>query len=144
MKEMNGFCFLFSETGTEGGWWAMQKDGFKTPDGYESYEGLEYLEEGDDFTVFGDDGSIIWHGIIHRDSTTGAVPHMVFRSLRPLRSKKKRIIKKREKTMWKKDPTWKQQVVDGLWVHWVQAGMDSEEWGKLFEGNKRCLVKRRD
>jgi hypothetical protein len=28
MKEMKGVCFLFSDTGTEGGWWAMQEDGF--------------------------------------------------------------------------------------------------------------------
>ena len=34
MKEMKGVCFLFSETGTEGGWWAMQEDGFVTEDGH--------------------------------------------------------------------------------------------------------------
>jgi hypothetical protein len=50
MKEMKGVCFLFSETGTEGGWWAMQEDGFTDKDGSWSYEGLQVLEEGDDFT----------------------------------------------------------------------------------------------
>jgi hypothetical protein len=25
MKEIRGVCFLFSETGTEGGWWAVQE-----------------------------------------------------------------------------------------------------------------------
>lgn len=25
MKETNGVCFLYTETGTEGGWWAMQE-----------------------------------------------------------------------------------------------------------------------
>jgi hypothetical protein len=33
VKEMRGVCFLHSETGTEGGWWAMQEDGFVTEDG---------------------------------------------------------------------------------------------------------------
>jgi len=37
---------------------------------------------------------------------------------------------------------WKQHVVGGLWVHWVQRRMDPEMWGKLFEGNKRCLIRR--
>jgi hypothetical protein len=34
MKEMKGVCFLLSETGTEGGWWVMQEDGFVTEDGH--------------------------------------------------------------------------------------------------------------
>jgi hypothetical protein len=46
MKEMKGVCFLFSETGTEGGWWAMQEDRFVTEDGHWSYEGLQYLKTG--------------------------------------------------------------------------------------------------
>ena len=65
MKEMKGVCFLFSEIGTEGGWWAMHQDGFANENGYRSYAGLEYLEEGDDFTVYAVDGSVLWHGIIH-------------------------------------------------------------------------------
>jgi hypothetical protein len=40
MKEMKGICLLFSETGTEGGWWATQEDGFVTADGHWKYEGL--------------------------------------------------------------------------------------------------------
>ena len=55
-REMKGVCFLFSETGTEGGWWAMQEDGFVTEDGHWKYEGLQYLRDGDDFTVYADDG----------------------------------------------------------------------------------------
>lgn len=51
LKEMKGVCFLFSETGTEGGWWAMQEDGFVAEDGHWKYEGLQLLKEGDDFTV---------------------------------------------------------------------------------------------
>jgi hypothetical protein len=74
MKEMKGVCFLHSETGTEGGRWAMQEDGFADKDGYWGYEGLRYLEEGDDFTVFADDGSVLFHGIIHLDTRTEAIP----------------------------------------------------------------------
>jgi hypothetical protein len=59
MNEMKGVCFLFSETGTEGGWCAMQEDGFVTEDGHWKYEGLQYLEEGDDFTVYADDGCVL-------------------------------------------------------------------------------------
>ena len=127
MKERKGVCFLFSETGTEGGWWAMQEDGFVTEDGHWRYEGLQYLEDGDEFTVFADDGSVLWHGIIHRDSKTGAVPRQAIRENRLVN-----------------DRTWKQQVVGGMWVHWVQKGMDPEAWGELFVGEKRCLVKRED
>ena len=127
MKEMKGVCFLFSETGTEGGWWAMQEDGFVTEHGHWRYEGLQYLEDGDEFTVFADDGSVLWHGIIHRDTKTGAVPRQVIR--------KGRLVN---------DRTWKQQVVGGMWVYWVQKGMAPEAWGELFVGEKRCLVKRED
>ena len=66
-KEMKGVAFLYSETGTEGDWWAMQEDGFLSKDGVHwSYEGIRQLEEGDDFTVYADDGSVLWHGIIHQ------------------------------------------------------------------------------
>lgn len=64
MKEIKGVCFLHSETGTEGGWWAMQEDGFITADGHRDYEGLHLLREGDDFTVYAEDGSVLFHGII--------------------------------------------------------------------------------
>jgi hypothetical protein len=40
-KKMKGVAFLYSETGTEGGWWAMEEDGFLSKDGVHwSYEGL--------------------------------------------------------------------------------------------------------
>jgi hypothetical protein len=126
IRETKGVCFLFSKTGTEGGWWAVQEDGFETEDGYWKYEGLQYLQEGDDFTVYADDGSVLFHGIIHRDTKTGAIPHQVIR-------KGKVVI----------DRTWKQQAVGGMWVHWVQKGMDPELWGDLFTGDRRCLVKRK-
>ena len=127
VKEMKGVCFLFSETDTEGGWWAMQEDGFVTEDGHWRYEGLQYLEGGDGFTVFAEDGTVLWHDIIHRDSTTGSIPRQVIR-----------------KGKLANDRTWKQQAVGGMWVHWIQKGMDPEAWGGLFSGNKRCLLKREE
>jgi hypothetical protein len=125
MTEMKGVCFLFSETGTEGGWWAMQEDGFVAEDGHWKYEGLRYLEEGDDFTVYGDDSSELFHGMIHQDTRTGAIPRQVLRD-----------------GELENHPTWKQQVVGGMWVHWIQKGIDPEAWGQVFIGNRRCLVRR--
>ena len=127
MKEMKGVCFLHSETGTEGGRWAMQQDGFADEDGYWSYQGLQYLEEGDDFTVFAEDGSVLWHGIIHRDSKTGRIPRQVIHMGKLIN-----------------DRSWKQQVVGGMWVHWIQKGMDPEAWGELFIGEKRCVLRRKE
>ena len=126
MKEMKGVCFLYSETGTEGGWWAMQEDGFADKDGSWSYEGLRDLEEGDDFTVYADDGSVLFHGVIHRDTETGAIPSQLFRNGKLAN-----------------DRPLKQQV-GGMWVHWVQTGMDPEVWGALFIGEKRCMLRREE
>ena len=126
-RELKGVCFLFSETGTEGGWWAIQEDGFVTDDGDWAYEGLQCLEEGDDFTVYADDGSALFDGIIHRDTRTGAIPRLVIHG-----------------DKLADHPTWKQQVVGGMWVHWTQRGVDPEAWGRLFTGNKRCLVRREE
>jgi hypothetical protein len=127
MKEMKGVCLLFSETGTEGGWWAMHEDGFAEKDGSWSYEGVRDLEDGDDFTVYAVDGSVLFHGIIHRDTESGAIPRQVIR--------KGRLVN---------DRTWKQQAVGGMWVHWIQKGMDPEAWGELFVGENRCLLKREE
>ena len=127
VKEMKGVTFLHSETGTEGGWWAMQEGEFVTEDGHWRYEGLQCLKEGDDFTVFAEDGSVLWHGIIHPDSKTGRISRQVIREGKLV-----------------KDRTWKQQVVGGMWVHWIQKGMDPEAWGELFLGDKRCLLKREE
>jgi hypothetical protein len=90
-----------------------------------NYQGLQLLEEGDDFTMYADDGKILWQSIIHRDTATGLVSRQVIRE--------GKLVNDRE---------WKQQVVGGMWVHWVQAGIDPEVWGELFVREKRCLLKR--
>jgi hypothetical protein len=125
MKEMKEVCFLFSETGTEGGWWAMQEDGFITPDGDWRPEGVQILEEGDEFAVYAVNGSVLFHGIVRKDTKTGAIPRQILRNSRI-----------------EKDSKWKQQAVGGMWVHWLQKGMDPEEWAQLFVGEKRCVLRR--
>jgi len=68
VREIHGIVFLFSETGTEGGWWAVQGDGYLQADGVHwRYEGMQLLEEGDALTIYADDGSVLWYGIIHKD-----------------------------------------------------------------------------
>ncbi len=69
IKEVKGVCLLFTETGMEGGRWAMQEE-----NGRWKYEGRQYLEEGEDLTVYGDDGGVLFNGIIHQNSRTGAIP----------------------------------------------------------------------
>jgi hypothetical protein len=125
MKEIKAVCFLFSETGTEGGSWAVQEDGFITPDGDWRYEGIQLLQEGDDFTVYAEDGGILFNGIIRRDTKTEAIPRQILRNGR-----------------LENDPKRKRQAVGGMWVRWVQKGMDPEAWGRLFDEEKRCLLRR--
>jgi hypothetical protein len=65
--------------------------------------------------------------IIRRDSRTGRIPRQILR--------KGKLVN---------DQTWKQQVVGGMWVNWIQKGMDPEAWGELFNGEKRCLIRREE
>ena len=125
VKEIKGVCFLFSETGTEGGWWAVQDERFIAEDGFWSYEGLNCLLEDDELTVYAEDGTVLFHGIVRIDSATGAIPHQVMR--------------KGKLTV---DRSWKQQAVGGVWVHWIQKGMDPEAWGELFSGEHHGLIRR--
>ena len=129
MIEMKGEAHLFSETGTEGGWWAMQEDGFLCDDGIHwKYEGLRELKEGDDFTVYAEDGNVLWHGIIKWDKKTNLRARQVI-------NKKGKLVNSR---------SWKQQVVGGMWVHWLQEGINPEVWADLFVGHKRCVLRREE
>ncbi len=124
MKTYSGIPFLFSETGTEGGIWSVQEDGFLADDGIHwSYYGLRSLKEGDDLTIFDKNGNILYHGIIKFDKITNLEMHMVFR-----------------KGRWVQDPLWTQQVVDGMWVHWLQSGISPEAWSLLFNDENRATV----
>jgi hypothetical protein len=127
IKEIKGIAILFSETGTEGGYWAVQEDGFLCEDGIHwKYEGLRLLEEGDDFTVYSEDESVLWNGIIHQDKETGLIPRQVLKNGKIVNNKK-----------------WKQQMIGGMWIHWIQSNVDPEFWNNLFVGDKRCLIKRK-
>jgi hypothetical protein len=110
---IRGKCHLHSETGTEGGHWALQDERFIEPPTPEwpherwSYDGLNYLEDGDHLKIFDPEGSIYWEGSIQlkrypvfteavdvHDESTGA-------NL-------------------------------GIWIHADQAGIDRKFWATPF------------
>ena len=61
--EIKGTLFLWSETGTEGGYWAIQDERFIEPPTGDwphprwSYDGLKVLEDGDLLKIFNPDGT---------------------------------------------------------------------------------------
>jgi hypothetical protein len=57
-----GSLYFYSETGTEGGHWAFQKDGLR------GYQGMHLLGDGDHLKVFNEDGSVRWEGVIRLQS----------------------------------------------------------------------------
>ncbi|VVC06104.1 Uncharacterised protein [uncultured archaeon] len=65
-----GILHLFSETGTEGGWWAIQDishihQDSSIPGGFRwDYEGLHIIKSGDFLKIFNPDGTIYWKGTI--------------------------------------------------------------------------------
>ena len=74
---IRGTLHLWSETGTEGGYWALQDErhivsGCSCPMGYPpnqphshwSYDGLIVLKDGDYLKIFAPDGSVYWEGPI--------------------------------------------------------------------------------
>jgi hypothetical protein len=70
MMAIKGTLFLYSETGTEGGYWAIQDENFIKPPSDDwpheqwSYDGLFCLEDGDRLKIFNPDGTIRWEGEI--------------------------------------------------------------------------------
>lgn len=129
MRTIIGTTFLHSETGTEGGWWAVQEDGFLAEDGIHwKYEGLQYLEEGDHLIIFkdGDYSEVLFDGIIKKDATTNLTAHQIIKNGKIVAS-----------------PDWNQQVVDGMYVHWLQAGIDPKVWSSFFHHpGKRAVIER--
>lgn len=58
-KSFNGYLTFFTETGTEGGYWAFQEEG------KDGYDGLHILKDGDRITVFDETSrKEIWGGEI--------------------------------------------------------------------------------
>lgn len=76
-RPLRGTLHFFSETGTEGGYWAFQTK--KSP----AYDGLHVLENGDMLTIFSKEKpkKVIWSGIIalrtHKLFTRDASGHWI-------------------------------------------------------------------
>lgn len=89
-------------------------------DGFTGYEALESIDDGDHLTVWNKDNAVLFDGDIVVDRETGW----------------------REYPM---NPGHGQQCALGMWIHWVQAGMDPDSWARLFfsgvdEGSNRARL----
>lgn len=104
MPQYNGTLYGWFETGTEGVIWILLKDG------EEGYDAFCSIDEGDRITVFNEDNTILYQGIIDPDEETGWAEY-------PL------------------NPGNGQQVALGMWVHWIQAGFNPDDWAGLFFHN---------
>lgn len=65
--ELTGVCEFFTETGTEGGYWAFHDNVGRGPNGiYWSYKGLQPLKDGDHLTIYHPKkkNKVIWSGVI--------------------------------------------------------------------------------
>lgn len=123
MSTYFGNLMFHSETGTEGGYWAMQDrchvhtalvDG-KCPWGsvycpvargvyheHARYEGLHVLKNGDYLKVFRG-ADVVWEGEIN------LIHHSIFT-----------------------------EDVGGLWIHADQFGVDRNEWASMFFNEMNC------
>ncbi len=110
---IKGKLDFYTETGTEGGYWAFQDEKFITPNenipgGYSwSYDGLHILQNGDFLKIINPDGSIYWEGTIklkkHSPFTENAF---------------------------------------GFWIHSDQKGISREKWAlPFFKGYNGILTK---
>lgn len=109
MPQYNGTLYGWFETGTEGVIWILLKNG------EEGYDAFCSIEEGDHITIFNEDDTVLYQGVIQKDEETG----------------------------WTKyprnpDPELGQQVALGMWVHWIQAGFKPDDWAGLFFHNPPC------
>jgi len=100
---IRGKLHLWSETGTEGGYWALQDERFIEPPTEEwpherwDYDGLQVLKDGDHLRIFAPDGSIYWEGYV---------------SLR-------------QHSAFTED-------AEGFWIHADQNGLDRKFWALPF------------
>ena len=101
MESIDGELMDFFETGTEGVIWSVQQTDVR------GYAGLHTIKAGDALTVYNEDGSVRWEGVIEPDYEVGW-------------------------TRFPQNPQHGQQVSCGRWVHWIQRGFTPDEWGDLF------------
>ena len=103
---IRGTLHLYSETGTEGGYWAIQDEKFidpptdAWPHEHWDYDGLHPLEDGDHLKILAPDGSIYWEGYVRLKQ------HSVFT-----------------------------EEVFGLWIHADQSGLERKFWATPFFKN---------
>lgn len=100
---ISGILEGFWETGTEGVLWSLCEE---PPRGY---DGLHILENGDQLTVFNEDGSVLWQGVIDLEYETGYRP-------------------------FPQNPEYGQQAALGYWVHGCQRGFAIDDWAYMFMG----------
>ena len=146
----------FCETGTEGTHWCLYDN---TKNGY---SGLVDIEEGDYLTILTPDGTqIVWQGIIEKDTSTNRIVYPYYSRFlnEPCPEEfKKHLIKINglnsmpyeklpqhcrelkdhiltmttsdcEKYIYKYHS---QQLVRGLWVHWLQKDVYPDIWANYF------------
>lgn len=64
MREIRGVTYRYYAQGMASVAWAVQEDGFVRPDGSWMFEGLHFLEAGDDLTIYDSNGVVLWSGIL--------------------------------------------------------------------------------
>lgn len=120
----------YFETGCEGTYWAVY-DPTKT-----GYDGLIILEEGDKLVIPGK-----WEGIIEKDLTSNrafyhwAAPFAIKEDWKGLCEAYGATWPKEWSLEDYKEyakRAFSQQIAAGLWVHWLQEGVDSELWAGWF------------
>lgn len=111
MEKYIGVVSYYFETGCEGSRWVLEKDGA------EEYDALVFIEAGDCLSIFAEDDSVLFQGVIDPDYQAG----------------------------WKERPFYPgfgQPQALGRWIFWTQKGWEPDEWAKLFlhaelsKGNK--------
>lgn len=106
--QIRGPIHLFTETGTEGGYWAIQDEDHIEkgkgiiPPGSDawSYKGLYILQNGDRLTILDKDNPVraVWEGVINL----------------------------------KEYPVFKESTPEGFWIHNEQIGVDRATWSQWF------------
>ncbi len=101
---LRGVLHLWSETGTEGGYWAFQDERFIAPNSTNfsnvwSYDGLHVLKDGDELAIFSKENSseVVWSGKISLHSLPCFSEH-----------------------------------AEGFWIHADQNGIDRKTWTRWF------------
>lgn len=109
MNKFEGKLEPFWETGTEGVLWALEDNVNK------GYDSLHILKNGDQLTVWDDDGFALWHGVIDLEYETRKRPFPM-------------------------NPQYSQQEIFGHWIHGLQRDADPETWAKMFFDRRRATL----